>query len=148
MFQNRIDSLSDAMTGYNDLSTRLSAGQMLLKPSDDPSGASQAVILQNALSRMSQYDTARTYAQDALGQEDNTLDSISNLLSEKLSLVVTVRIPMRIARRWRRSCKGSAITCWIWRTPKTATVATFSPVTKPGRRLSRKTALMSVVTPR
>ncbi|WP_086873759.1 flagellar hook-associated protein FlgL [Kosakonia pseudosacchari] len=85
MFQNRIDSLSDAMTGYNDLSTRLSAGQTLLKPSDDPTGASQAVILQNALSRMSQYDTARTYAQDALGQEDNTLDSISNLLSENLS---------------------------------------------------------------
>lgn len=85
MFQSRIDSLSQAMTGYNDLSTRLSAGQTLLTPSDDPTGASQSVELQSALSRMSQFDMARTYAQDALGQEDNTLGSISNLLSENLS---------------------------------------------------------------
>jgi flagellar hook-associated protein 3 FlgL len=34
---------------------------------------------------MSQFDTARTYAQDALGQEDNTLDSIGNLLTENLT---------------------------------------------------------------
>lgn len=85
IFQNRIDSLGDAMTGYNDLATRLSAGQTLLKPSDDPTGASQSVTLQTALSRMSQFDTARTYAQDALGQEDNTLDSIGNLLTENLT---------------------------------------------------------------
>ncbi len=85
MFQSRIDSLSKAMTGYNDLSSRLSAGQTLLTPSDDPTGASQAVTLQSALSRMSQFDMARTYAQDALGQEDNTLGSIANLLSEDLS---------------------------------------------------------------
>jgi len=69
IFQNRIDSLGDAMTGYNDLATRLSAGQTLLKPSDDPTGASQSVTLQTALSRMSQFDTARTYAQDALGRK-------------------------------------------------------------------------------
>lgn len=85
IFQNRIASLGDAMTGYNDLATRLSAGQTLLKPSDDPTGASQSVTLQTALSRMSQFDTARTYAQDALGQEDNTLDSIGNLLTENLT---------------------------------------------------------------
>lgn len=85
MFQNRIDSLSQAMTGYNDLSTRLSSGQTLLTPSDDPTGASQAVTLQSKLSRMDQFDMARTYAQDALGQEENALSSIGNLLSENLS---------------------------------------------------------------
>lgn len=85
MFQSRIDSLSQAMTGYNDISSRLSSGQTLLTPSDDPSGASQAVTLQSSLSRMNQFDMARTYAQDALGQEENTLSSIGNLLTENLS---------------------------------------------------------------
>jgi flagellar hook-associated protein 3 FlgL len=85
MYQRQIDSMSKAITGYSDLSTRLSAGQTLLKPSDDPSNASQAINYQNALSRMSQFDTARKYAQDALGQEDKALDSIANMLSADLT---------------------------------------------------------------
>jgi len=85
MYQNNIDSLSKAMSSGNDIYTRLSAGRNLLTPSDDPAGASQAVIYQDALSSMNQFDTARMYAQDALGQEDNTLNSIGNLLNKNLS---------------------------------------------------------------
>jgi flagellar hook-associated protein 3 FlgL len=85
MYQHNIDSLSQAMTSGNDIYTRLSAGQTLLKPSDDPAGASEAVSWQTALADMDQYDTARTYAQDALSQEDNTLSSITNLLTGNLS---------------------------------------------------------------
>lgn len=84
IYQHQIDNLSTAMNGYNDLATRLSSGQILLKPSDDPGGASQAVIYENALSRLNEFDTARNYAEDALGQEDNTLNSVGNLLSEDL----------------------------------------------------------------
>ncbi|OQP35419.1 flagellar hook-associated protein FlgL [Pantoea latae] len=85
MYQHNIDTLSQAMTSGNDIYTRLSAGQTLLKPSDDPAGASEAVSWQTALADMDQYDTARTYAQDALSQEDNTLSSITNLLTGNLS---------------------------------------------------------------
>ncbi|EWG67293.1 Hook-filament junction protein [Enterobacter sp. DC4] len=85
MYQHQIDNLSSAMSNYNDICSRLSAGQTLLKPSDDPNGASQAVNYQDALSRMSQYDTARKYAQDALGQEDNTLSSIGNIITTDLA---------------------------------------------------------------
>lgn len=85
MYQHNIESISKAMASGNDIYTRLSSGQTLLKPSDDPAGASQAVTWQTALADMNQYDTARTYAQDALGQEDNTLSSISNILTGNLS---------------------------------------------------------------
>lgn len=85
MYQRQLDSMSKAMTNYNDLSVRLSAGKTLLKPSDDPGQASQAVMYQNALARLGEFDTARKYAQDALGQEDNNLTSISGLLTEDLS---------------------------------------------------------------
>jgi len=84
MYQNSIDNISMAMNTGNDVFTRLSAGQILLKPSDDPTGAARAVMYQSELASLSQYDTARIYAYDALAQEDNTLNSISNILTEGL----------------------------------------------------------------
>ncbi|WP_442798713.1 flagellar hook-associated protein FlgL [Pantoea vagans] len=85
MYQQNIDSISKSMASGNDVNSRLSAGQTLLTPSDDPAGASQAVTLQNALSSLSQYGTARSYAQNALGQEDNTLSTIQALLTGNLT---------------------------------------------------------------
>ncbi|CAD5358465.1 Flagellar hook-associated protein flgL [Enterobacter cancerogenus] len=85
MYQSNIDSLSRAMNEGNDIYTRLSTGQMLLRPSDNPAGASQAVIYQSALSTINQYDTARMYAYDSLGQEDNVLNSIGNILTKNLT---------------------------------------------------------------
>ncbi|RPH29229.1 flagellar hook-associated protein 3 [Buttiauxella warmboldiae] len=85
MYQHNIDSLSKAMNTSNDIGSRLSAGQKLLTPSDDPSGAAQAVLYQNALATMDQYDSARQNAQDALNFEDNTLNSLSNILTTSLS---------------------------------------------------------------
>ena len=85
MFQNNINSLSNAMKNSNDIGTRLSAQRSLLRPSDDPAGASQAVAFQNSLATMSQYDTAQMYAKDALEQEDNILTSIGNILTKNLS---------------------------------------------------------------
>ncbi|WP_174848061.1 flagellar hook-associated protein FlgL [Yersinia artesiana] len=85
MYQHNIDSLSKAMTSGNDIYMRLSAQRNLLTPSDDPAGASQAVIYQNALSNMNQFDTARLYAKDALQLEDNVLTSLGNILTKNLS---------------------------------------------------------------
>ncbi|WP_172730848.1 flagellar hook-associated protein FlgL [Pluralibacter gergoviae] len=85
MFQNNIDSLSNAMKAKNDVGTCLSAQRSLLRPSDNPAGASQAIAYQNTLSTMSEYDTAQGYAKDALELEDNTLSSIGNLLTKNLS---------------------------------------------------------------
>lgn len=85
MFQRTIEGMSDAMNRGNDIYNSLSAGRTLLKPSDDPAGASQAITYQTALANMDQFDTARMYARDALGQEDTTLTSISNILCKNLS---------------------------------------------------------------
>lgn len=85
MYQRNIDSMSNAFINYSDVNLRLSSGQILLKPSDDPGAASQAIIYQSALSDMNQYDTARKYAQNSLGYEDNILNSISSILTKNLS---------------------------------------------------------------
>ncbi|MEM6051526.1 flagellar hook-associated protein FlgL [Erwinia sp. P7711] len=85
MYQRNIDSITKSIASGNNINARLAAGQTLLTPSDDPAGASQAVALQNTLAGMSQYDAARGYAQDALGQEDNSLSSIQSILTGNLS---------------------------------------------------------------
>lgn len=85
MYQRNVDSMSNATVNFNNVYMRLSAGQTLLKPSDDPAAASQAIIYKNALSDVNQYDTARMFAQDALGYEDNALNSITNLLTKNLT---------------------------------------------------------------
>lgn len=36
MYQRNVDSMSNATVNFNNVYTRLSAGQTLLKPSDDP----------------------------------------------------------------------------------------------------------------
>ncbi|MDR7343760.1 flagellar hook-associated protein 3 FlgL [Pantoea alhagi] len=84
-FQAQIDYMSGGNTRYFDISNRLSSGQTLLTPSDDPAGASQAIIYQNSLAKIEQYETARQYAQDTLGQQDEVLSSISSLLTKNLS---------------------------------------------------------------
>lgn len=85
MYQRNVDSMSNATVNFNNVYTRLSAEQTLLKPSDDPAAASQAIIYKNALSDINQYDTARMFAQDALSYEDNALNSITNLLTKNLT---------------------------------------------------------------
>lgn len=84
-FQAQIDYMSGSNTRYFDISNRLSSGQTLLTPSDDPAGASQAIIYQNSLAKIEQYKIARQYAQDTLGQQDEVLSSISSLLTKNLS---------------------------------------------------------------
>ncbi|MGL4859789.1 MAG: flagellar hook-associated protein FlgL [Enterobacteriaceae bacterium] len=85
MYQNNIDSLSKAMNNGHDVYSRLSAGKMLLTPADDPAGASQAVIYQNARARIDQYATARMYAQDSIGLEENILSNVGNILTGGLA---------------------------------------------------------------
>ncbi|MGD8107189.1 flagellar hook-associated protein FlgL [Pantoea sp. FN0302] len=85
MFQQQINNMSTSNTKFNNIATRLAYGQTLLKPSDDPAGASQAVIYQNTLAKIEHYETARQYAQDTLGQQDTVLNSIGSLLTKNLS---------------------------------------------------------------
>lgn len=85
MFQQQIGTMAKTNADYNDIYTRLVQGQTLLKPSDDPAGASQAVIYQNSLANIEQYETARQYALDSLAQQDNALNSIGSILTKNLS---------------------------------------------------------------
>lgn len=88
MYQKQINSLNDAMARNNDVFSRISQGQNLLRPSDDPAAAAQAVRCQNTLARYEQFATARTFAQESLGQTDTILSSVFNELDNAKSKVI------------------------------------------------------------
>lgn len=83
-FQHNIGGLNNAMNLGNDINNRVSAGKMLIKPSDDPAGASMAITQQSAIASITQYSTARLYAQNKVALEDQTLTSVSNILTGNL----------------------------------------------------------------
>jgi len=62
---------------------QLSSGKRILSPSDDPSGASRIVDLNEALDQLKQYDENANYATQRLNLEDATLSS-SNLVLQRV----------------------------------------------------------------
>lgn len=85
IYQSNMHSIAKAMVNANNTRTQLSEGKTLLKPSDNPEGASQALTYQHALTSVAQYDIARADAKDTLGYEDNALNAMSGLLTKNLT---------------------------------------------------------------
>lgn len=85
MFKQSLDSMSSRMSDNNSAYLRISAGKTLLAASDDPEGAANAVIYQDALAKMELYGSTRNTARGSLEQADSTLSSAGNLLTKNLS---------------------------------------------------------------
>ncbi|AUX73473.1 flagellar hook-associated protein FlgL [Erwinia pyrifoliae] len=85
MYKQNMESMSAQMTQNHGLFSRISAGKTLLAASDNPGGAADAVILQNALAKMELYKDARSGARSGMEQEDSTLSSVGKLLTKNLS---------------------------------------------------------------
>ncbi|TDN59455.1 flagellar hook-associated protein FlgL [Scandinavium goeteborgense] len=85
MFKQSAESMSKRVSDNNDVYMRLSAGKSLLKASDDPKGATDAVKYQDALAKLEMYRSARGDARSSLEHEDNILSSVGNLLTTNLT---------------------------------------------------------------
>ena len=66
----------------------LSRGEKILKPSDDPSGASRIIDLNEAISQIEQFDENANYATQRLNIEETTLTSVNNLLQRVRELAI------------------------------------------------------------
>lgn len=84
MYQRSADSMSARMNQSNDVYMRMSAGKTLLKASDDPAAATDAVKYQDALARLELYSNVRTSARGSLEHEDNILNGVGELLTSRL----------------------------------------------------------------
>lgn len=85
MFKQSSEAMNKRMMESNEVSMRLSAGKSLLRASDDPQAATDAVKYQDALSKLELYSDVRSSARGTLELEDHTLSSAADLITTTLT---------------------------------------------------------------
>lgn len=84
MYKQSAESMTKRMSQSNEAYLRMSAGKTLLKASDDPTAATDAVKHQDALAKLEMYSNVRSRARGALEYQDNILNGVGNLLTTTL----------------------------------------------------------------
>lgn len=84
MYQKSAESMTKRMSQSNDVYLRMSAGKTLLKASDDPAAATDAVKHQDALAKLELYSNVRSRVRGGLEFQDNILNGVGNLLTTSL----------------------------------------------------------------
>lgn len=87
MFKQNAESMSKRVSDNNEIYLRLSAGKSLLRASDDPQGATDAVKHQDALAKLELYRSVRTSARSAMEHEEGILSGVGTIqtsLKEKV----------------------------------------------------------------
>lgn len=84
MYQKSAESMNKRMAQSNDVYLRMSAGKTLLKASDDPAAATDAVKQQDALAKLELYSDVRSRVRGGLEFQDNILNGVGNLLTTTL----------------------------------------------------------------
>ncbi|MEO3992629.1 flagellar hook-associated protein FlgL [Pseudocitrobacter cyperus] len=84
MYKNSAENMTKRMSQSNDVYLRMSAGKTLLKASDDPAAATDAVKQQDALAKLELYSNVRSRARGALEFQDNILNGVGNLMTTTL----------------------------------------------------------------
>ncbi|MGM8430253.1 flagellar hook-associated protein FlgL [Enterobacter cloacae] len=84
MYKQSSESMTKRMSQSNDAYLRMSAGKTLLKASDDPTAATDAVKHQDALAKLEMYSSVRSRARSALEFQDHILNGVGNLMTTTL----------------------------------------------------------------
>ncbi|MEN6623309.1 MAG: FlgD immunoglobulin-like domain containing protein [Smithella sp.] len=71
----------------NELSTTVTSGQRINKPSDDPGGASQVLADRTTISKYARYESNISQAQTWAEESDTTLDAVNTLLTSAKSIL-------------------------------------------------------------
>lgn len=85
MFKQSAENMSKRVSENNDIMTRLASGKTLLRASDDPNAATDAVKYTEALAKLEMYSNTRSMARNTLQHEDHILSSVSSLMTGGLT---------------------------------------------------------------
>ena len=88
MQQSAVNAMLDQQAQVAHTQLEVSTGRRILSPSDDPAGASRALGLTHASAQNAQYQRNIDSAQSRLGNEDQTLSSVSDLLGRVRTLAL------------------------------------------------------------
>lgn len=84
MYKQSAESMTKRMSQSHEVYLRMSAGKTLLKASDDPTAATDAIKHQDALAQLEMYSGVRSRVRSALEYQDNILNGVGNLMTTSL----------------------------------------------------------------
>lgn len=88
IFDQQVRGISDAQSSWLKVGTQLSTGRRVNNPSDDPIAASRAIVLSQSQTKSSQYATARSFANQSLSLEENSLSSVTSSITKAQEIIV------------------------------------------------------------
>ncbi len=80
MYQQALADIRRNQTEIARLQAGVGSGRRILKPSDDPAGATRALDIGETLARLDQYQVNARLADQRLSVEDSTLEGVQNVL--------------------------------------------------------------------
>jgi len=86
--QQGINSILQQQTKVNNTQQQISLGKRIINPSDDPAGSVQLLDLNQALSRLEQFQANNDYAVNRLSTSESTLQSVTSNLQRVRELAV------------------------------------------------------------
>ena len=88
MYSKSINEMLDKQASVSNLQVHIANGKKIFTPSDDPIGASKAILLKEELSRSETYQKNCVYAKNHLEQQESILKSSTNIVQRISELVV------------------------------------------------------------
>ncbi|WP_239952463.1 flagellar hook-associated protein FlgL [Pantoea sp. Z09] len=88
IFNQQVRGISDSQASWLKVGEQLSSGRRVNNPSDDPIAASRSVVVAQSQAQSSQYALARTFANQGLSMEENTLSSVTSTIQDAQTLIV------------------------------------------------------------
>lgn len=88
LFRSGVSAMQRAESDRNHTALQMATGRRILTPSDDPSGATQSVMLNGAINKTEQYQRNADLAQPKLEQEEAQIDAVETYLQRVRELVV------------------------------------------------------------
>src|SRR5690606_19253329 len=88
IYDQSVSSMHRQQADFMHVGQQIASGRRVVKPSDDPQAASQAVGVTQSKAITEQYTDARISARNSLAQEESVLNSLSNALVRAKQLMV------------------------------------------------------------
>lgn len=80
MYQKNLNSILNTNSKWQKSGLHLATGKKILSPSDDPMGASQALVLKQARAKNEQFQVARDRADKSLSRQDTILKEVNTVI--------------------------------------------------------------------
>jgi len=88
IFEQQVRGITDSQASWLKSGEELSSGRRVNNPSDDPIAASRAVVLSQTQQQGKQFALARTFAEQGLSLEENTLKGVTTAITAAQTLIV------------------------------------------------------------